>query len=72
MAGACCLSITLSDLDAFYPMIGMISGFSVGITLSLLAGFHIWLLATNRTTLEMHGFSDNFNAFGGDNIKENF
>ena len=53
-------------------MIGTIAGFSVGVTVSFLAGFHIWLLATNRTTLEMHGFSEGFNAFGGENVKENF
>jgi hypothetical protein len=55
----------------FQAMLGTISGFSVGATVAFLALFHVYLLATNKSTLEMHS-SMEFNVFAMSSSSDNF
>ncbi|CAG9335826.1 unnamed protein product [Blepharisma stoltei] len=70
IAGVCCgwLAIKENEFTSTANIIGACGGIFIGLTLTLLSGFHLWLLFTNRTTLEIYS-SIEFNTFdnGGQN-----
>ena len=78
-AGVTCLNLgiscvmVLSDVGAFVieSLVGTVGGFVVTLTVFSLLGFHLYLIATNQTTLEVQGENTN-NVFDTKSLRANF